>query len=211
MPMSDKKVALMKARSNRVARAVFNPPRKEQGSIPRFNAFPILNQVFEFKCAGAQTNTITMGQIRKLIVFAATATSALFPIDTFRIKLIQAYGLPTTNVFGTINFEWTGTREKGVVAQDQGTPFKMASLTMRPTPNSDTSKWQTVNEDANSCFTYNSLGADILRIHLEYTMGNTVTVLSVTGTGATVGCLNFNILSTSLPSTSKPAVTTVFT
>jgi len=178
--------------------------------LPEFKQYPVYNQVFEFQMTSGNSINPTMGTIRKLILAANAAASGFFPIDSFKINLVQIFSIPLTNVFQDISLEWSGTRTKADIKKAQAYPQKPGKISERPPPDSDTSKWQSVNEDANGAFIATVNTDDIVRIHLSYTTGNTATTLSVNGTGATIGVNNFNLLQSTAVPTGIPVVTSMF-
>jgi len=181
-------------------------------NIPRFNVFPVLQQIFEFV---STTNTASWGVQDSLncLICCSTATAGFFFIDTAIVRLIQMWIIPSTNVFVDAMLEWAGTRAPGKIRKITSTPFNQQKIQESPPLETDASKWQTTAEIANSLATLSCTSGSTfrLRVHLSFTMSNVARVSGTAGTGATANTTNFNLCgSGNLKPIPTPQVSTQF-
>ncbi len=149
---------------------------------------------FRFQANAAGTSTISTVSLGDLLCVAATTTSAYQIAKSVRIRRVEMWGPPASNLTPvTVSLEWAdgsaGTYGNSIKISDTSVgSTRVAHLNAKPPKSTQTSMWQSATS-GNNLFTLIYPSGAIIDVHYSMTVQEDAGATAVTGAvaGATVG------------------------
>ncbi len=149
---------------------------------------------FRFQASAAGSSTITTDSLGDLLCVAATATSAYQLAKSIRIRRVEMWGPPASNLSPvTVALEWealsAGSFGNSIKLSDTSVgSTRVAHLNAKPPKSTQVSMWQSATA-GNNLFTLTYPVGAIIDIHYSMTVREDAGAQAVTGAvaGATVG------------------------
>jgi len=148
-----------------------------------------------------------------MLIFSTTTTNAYPLYDSVKLLTVEHWTAPVVAGFTKIEHEYLGLGAPGQLFSAAGVQSNPGKLRTHPPNQSFAKLWCSVLNDSDPLVAIVGTVGDVVRITIQYTLGN-VAQTALTGTGgSSAGLIQFNWITSSggtLQSTESNTVTAAF-